>query len=170
MQAGTAGLARARPDELGGPVDELRVAGEQPLREPDAAGHRLVQVDRRRLVVRRPDLRHEPEVPRVDHQQHRRHGLDRPPGADQRHVQLVAPPAGAGPLGGEPVGGRLELDLGQVHRAPAHVLVGDELELLVQRDEARRPSPRRGRARPPVAGASANTSSGLSVTARFAYV
>ena len=63
--------------------------------EADAARHRLVQVDRGRLVVRRADLRHQPEVPRVHHQQDRRDGLDRPPGADQRHVQLVPPPAGA---------------------------------------------------------------------------
>ena len=89
-----AGVARAGAEQVRRPVDQLVVAREQPLRQPDAAGHRLVQVDRRRLVVRRADLRDEAEVARVDHQQHRGHRLDRPPGADQRDVELVAPPAG----------------------------------------------------------------------------
>ena len=62
--------------------------------------------------------------------------LDRPPGAEQRDVELVAPPARRQRLRGQPVGGRLELELGQVDRAPADVLVGHELELLVERDEA----------------------------------
>ena len=42
----------------------------------------------------------------------------------------------ASALGRQPVGGRLELELRQVDRAPADVLVGHELELLEQRDEA----------------------------------
>ena len=50
----------------------------QPLREPDPAGHRLVQVDRRLFRVRRADLGHETEVARVDHQQDRCDRLDRP--------------------------------------------------------------------------------------------
>ena len=58
------------------------------------------------------------------------------PAPEQRDVELVAPPAAAAPVGGQPVGGRLELELGQVDRAPADVLVGQELELLVERDEA----------------------------------
>ena len=45
------------------------------------------------------------------------------------------PPGDA--LGGQPVRGRLELELGQVDGAPADVLVGDELELLEERHEAR---------------------------------
>ena len=40
-------------------------------------------------------------------------------------------------LGGQPVGGRLELELGQVDRPPADVLVGQELQLLEQGHEAR---------------------------------
>ena len=36
----------------------------------------------------------EAEVARIDHQQDRRDRLDRPPGAEQRDVELVAPPAG----------------------------------------------------------------------------
>ena len=52
-------LAAARRDEVGGPGDQLVVAVPQPLRQPDPAGHRLVQVDRRRLRVRRADLGHE---------------------------------------------------------------------------------------------------------------
>ena len=104
---------------------------------PMPPGHRLVQVDRRLLGVGRADLGHEPEVARVDHEQDRRDRLDRPAGAEQRDVELVVPPAVAGAVGGQPVGRRLELELGQVDRAPADVLVGDELELLEQRDEAR---------------------------------
>ncbi len=134
---GTAGFARAGEDELRRAGDQLVVAGEQALGQADAPGHRLVQVDRRRLVVRRPDLRHEPEVPRVHHQEHRRDGLDRPPRADQRDIQLVAAPARSRPFGRQPVRRGLELDLREVDRSPADVLVGDELELLVQRHEAR---------------------------------
>ena len=132
-----AGLARAGPDEIRCPRDQLVMACPQPLRQADAPGHRLVQVDRRRLAVGGPDLRHEAEVPRVEHQQDRGDGLDRPPRADERDVELVPPPADRGALGREPVRGRLELDLREVDGSPAHVLVGDELELLVQRHEAR---------------------------------
>ena len=81
VQAGQPAVAAARGDQLRGPGDELVVALEQALGEPDPAGHRLVQVDRRRLVVRRADLGHEAEVARIDHQQDARDGLDRPPGA-----------------------------------------------------------------------------------------
>ena len=48
---------------------------------PTPPGHRLVQVDRRRLVVRRADLGDEAEVARVDHEQDARDRLDRPAGA-----------------------------------------------------------------------------------------
>ncbi len=129
-------VAGARPDEVGGTGHQLVVARPEAFRQPHAAGHRLVEVDRGRLVVGRAHLGHEAEVARVHHQQHRRHGLDRAAGADQRHVQLVPPPAPRRLLGGEPVGGGLELDLGQVDRSPANVLVGAELELLVQGDQA----------------------------------
>ena len=115
---------------------------EQALARADPARHRLVEVDRRSLVVRRADLGHQAEVARVDHQEDARDGLDRPPGADEGDVELVAAPRSAGTdLAAsdrlQPGGRRLELELRQVDRAPADVLVGAELELLEQRDEAR---------------------------------
>ena len=60
------------------PVEELVVALPEPFRQPDPARDRLVQVDRRLLGVRRADLGHQAEVARVDHQQDRGDGLDRP--------------------------------------------------------------------------------------------
>ena len=107
----------------------------QSLRQADAARHRFVQIDRRRLVVRRAHLRHESQVARIDHEQHAGDRLDGPARTDQREVKLAPPPAADIP-DGEPVGGRLELDLGQVDSAPAEVLVRDELELLVDGCEA----------------------------------
>ena len=89
----TPAVAAARLDELGRRREQLVVALPQALGQPDPARDRLVQVDRRLLGVRRADLGDEPEVARVDHQQHRRHGLDRAAGAEQRDVQVVAPPA-----------------------------------------------------------------------------
>ena len=86
--------------------------------------------------MRRADLADEPKVAWVDHQQDARHRLDRPSDAQQRDIQLVPLPAIADLLGRQPVGGRLELDLGEVDPAPAEVLVGDELELLVDRRQA----------------------------------
>ncbi len=109
----------------------------QPLGEADPARHRLVQVDRRRLGVRRADLRDQAQVARVDHQEDRRDGLDGPARAEQRDVEIVAPPAGTHVVGGQPVGRGLELELGEVDRTPADVLVGDELELLEEGHEAR---------------------------------
>ena len=56
MQAGQP-LSQPQPAmQVGGPGEQLVVALEEPLGQADAAGHRLVQVDRRRLVVRRADL------------------------------------------------------------------------------------------------------------------
>ena len=52
----TTGLAVAGGDQLRRAGQQLVMAIPQPLREPDPAGHRLVQVDGRRLVVRRADL------------------------------------------------------------------------------------------------------------------
>ena len=92
----TAAVAAARGDEVGRAGDELVVAVPQPLGQADAARHRLVQVDRRRLLVRRADLGHEAEVARVDHEQDRGDRLDRPPGAEQRDVEVVPPPADRG--------------------------------------------------------------------------
>ena len=97
VQAGQPASHGAGADQVRGPGDELVVALPQALGQPDAARARLVQVDRRRLVVRRADLGHEPEVPRVDHQQDGGHGLDRPPRAEQRDVELVMAPAGRAP-------------------------------------------------------------------------
>ena len=130
-------VAAARRDQVGRAREQLGVAVPQPLRQPDPAGDRLVQVDRRLLRVRRADLGDEAEVARVDHQRDGRDGLDRPAGPEQRDVELVPPPAVARRLGGQPVGGRLELELGQVDGTPADVLVGHELQLLEQGHEAR---------------------------------
>ena len=71
---------------------QLGVAVPQPLGQADPARDRLVQVDGRLLRVGRADLGHEAEVARVDHQVDRGDGLDRPPRAEQRDVELVAAP------------------------------------------------------------------------------
>ena len=130
-------LAAAGGDELGGTCHELVVAVPEPLGHADAAGDRLVQVDRGRLRVRRTHLGDEAEVAGIDHQEHARDGLHRPSRAEQRDVELLAPPPAGQGVGRDPVGGGLQLDLGQVDGAPADVLVRAELELLVEGDEAR---------------------------------
>jgi hypothetical protein len=43
--------------------------------------------------VRRADLRDEPEVARIDHEQDRGHGLDGSPRTDEGDVEIVPPPA-----------------------------------------------------------------------------
>src|SRR6185369_17459314 len=55
-----AAVAPAIADERGRGGDELLVAFPEADAQPDPAGCRLVQVDRRRLVVWRADLGHEP--------------------------------------------------------------------------------------------------------------
>ena len=135
-------------------ADQLVMAVPQPLGQPDPARDRLVEVDRRLLGVRGADLAHEAQVARVDHEQDARHRLDRPTGTKQGDIELVPSPAVLCLFGGQPVRGRLELDLGQVDRTPTDVLVGQELQLLVERDEAGHhhlavdaPAARRGRLR-----------------------
>ena len=53
---GTAGVAVAGRDQVGRTGQQLVVPLPEPFRQADPARHRLVQVDRRRLVVRRADL------------------------------------------------------------------------------------------------------------------
>jgi hypothetical protein len=132
-----AAIAAAAGDQLGRAGEQLLMALPQALGQPDAAGHRLVQVDRGLLGMRRSDLGHEPEVAWVDHEEDRSDRLDRPSRPEHRHVEIVVAPATASIVRGQPVRGRLEFELGEVDRAPADVLVRDELELLEQRDEAR---------------------------------
>src|SRR5204863_888645 len=103
---------------------------EQPLGESDATGYGLVEVDRRSVAVWRSNLADEPQIARVDHEEHGGDGLDRPARAEERNVEIVAPPARCRALGGEPVRRGLQLELGQVHRTPADVLVRPELQLL----------------------------------------
>ena len=97
VQAGQPPSQPHAGDQLGGAGEQLVVALPQPLRQPDPAGHGLVQVDRRLLGVRRADLGDEARgragrpsaAPTAI-------GLDRPPGAEQRDVELVAPPVARG--------------------------------------------------------------------------
>src|SRR6185312_7243843 len=117
----TAAVARARGDQLGRSVDELDVAIPEALGQADAARHRLVQVDGRLLRMGRADLGDEAQVARVAHEQDGGDRLDRPTGAQQGDVKVVPPPVAAGTLGGQPVGGRLELELREVDRSPADV-------------------------------------------------
>ena len=92
--------------------------------------------------------------------------VDRPTAPEQRDIEIVPPPVIAGRLGGEPVGGRLELELREIDGAPADVLVRQELQLEEGHEAGDHDLP--WIRRPPMAGASANTSSGLRVTARLA--
>ncbi len=134
---GTPSFAIARRDQLGGPGHELGVAGEQALGEADPTRDGLVEVDRGGDLVRGADLGHEPEIARIDHQQNARHRLQGATGPGQRDVEVGATPGGEPVAHRQPIGGRLELDLGQVDAAPAEVLVGPELQLLVDGCQAR---------------------------------
>ena len=107
------------------------------LGEAHAAGHGFVEVDGGCPVVRRADLGDQAQVARVHHEKDARDGLQRPTGARQRDVELRPAPADRRLLGRQPVGRRLELDLGEMDRPPAEVLVRDELQLLEERRPAR---------------------------------
>ena len=113
------------------------MALEQALGKAHATGDRLVEVDRGRLAVRRADLADESKVAWIDHEQDGGHGLDGSTCSEQSNVQVRAAPTLRRRAQFEPVGSRLELDLGQVDRAPTEVLIGPELELLEHADEAR---------------------------------
>ncbi len=101
------------------------------------AGHAVIEVDDRAFGMGRADLAHQAEIARVAHEQDAGHGLHRAAGADERKVELVAPPV-ADRLGFErqPVGRRMELDLGQEDAAPAEVLERLEAQLLVDGGDA----------------------------------
>ena len=130
-------VAAAAGDQRCRAGQQLVVPLPEPRRQPDPAGHGLVQVDGRFLGVGRAHLGDQAEIARIHHQQDRGDGLDRPPRPEEGHVQLVTTPVIARPLSGQPVSRRLELKLRQVDRPPADVLVGQELELLEQGHEAR---------------------------------
>ena len=94
MQAGQP-VSHAQPATRSrAPRDELGVALEQARGQADPAGHAVVEVDDRAFGVGRADLAHEPKVARVAHEQDAGHGLHRSAGADEREVEVVAPPVG----------------------------------------------------------------------------
>ena len=87
--------------------------------------------------MRGADLGGHPEVAHVAHQQDARDRLEGTAAAGEGGIELVAPPARVrGGLEREPPGRRVQLHLGQVDAAPAEVLVGIELQLLVDRGDA----------------------------------
>ena len=113
------------------------MALEESTGQAHAAGYAVIEVDHRAFGVGRADLAHQAEVARVAHEQDAGHGLHRSAGADERNVELVAPPV-ADRLGSErhPVRRRVELDLGQEDAAPAEVLERLEAQLLVDGGDA----------------------------------
>ena len=130
-------FAWAVQHEVARPGQQLLVALMQAGRQAHPAGHAVVEVDDRPLEVRRADLGHQAQVMRVAHQQHAAHRLHGAPGPHERHVQLIAAPAGDGArIEGQPVGGRVHLELGQVDASPAQVLQRGEAQLLVDRGQA----------------------------------
>ena len=132
-----------QPASQGHPATRSRAPGEQLVvalvearRQPDPAGDAVVEVDDGLLEMRRTDLGDQAKVVRVAHEQHAGHRLHRPPGADERDIELLAAPAGhGGRVKGQPVGRRVHLHLGQVDAAPAQVLVRREAQLLVDRGQ-----------------------------------
>src|SRR4026207_606757 len=67
--------------------------------------------------------------------------LDAAAGAEERDVEVVLAPAARRLFRRQPIRGRLEFQIREVDRAPAHVLVGPDLELLEERDGARDHAP-----------------------------
>ena len=130
-QAGQPSAHGQRVDRLAAGANELVDEGEEALRQPDAAGNRVVEVEGRPAGERRLDLRQHAEVARVAHEQQRAGRARHPRQADERAVERV-PVVAVDQLRRrhEPGGGRVHLLLGDADRAPAHVLVGVELELL----------------------------------------
>ena len=104
---------------------------EEPLGEPDAGRHALVEEDGRQAGERRLDLGDDADVVRIAHQVERGDGTEQAGQPDEAAFDLFfGEAAGAGLGDGDPEGGGLELFFGQVDLAPADVLVGVELDLL----------------------------------------
>src|SRR5207302_10270052 len=66
---GAAVVAFATVEVLDRALQQPVADAEEPLREADAPGERVVEVDRRRAGVRRPHFRGRPKIVRIAHQE-----------------------------------------------------------------------------------------------------
>src|SRR5258705_12805474 len=132
----TTGPAAARLEVFARALHQRLVRAVKPLRESDAAGRHVEEVDRRSLCVRRADLDREAEIVWVAHEEERREAVKKIAETRQRDLDPLPRPSGDDALGQRaPERCRLQLLLGKMDPAPADVLVRVHRELLVDRGE-----------------------------------
>src|SRR6185436_10922772 len=85
----TTRLTSARLEVLSRALHQRLVRAEEPLRESDAAGRHIEEVDRRSLGVRRADLDREAEIVRVAHEEERRQAVEEIPETRQRDLDSL---------------------------------------------------------------------------------